>query len=536
MPEVLAYITLILTAGVLALLLPFALHRVYLLVLSRRRRSAVLDPWPESELPRVTIQLPVYNELHVIERLVDAACGQDYPRDRFDVQILDDSTDGTAGIAEALAEGWRARGVAVEHMCRGTRAGFKAGALAYGTERSRGDFLLVLDADFVAPPDLIRRILPPFRDPGVGMVQARWDHLNSDESWLTKGQSLFLDGHFFFEQAGRYKSGCFFNFNGTGGMWRRTCIHEAGGWRADTLTEDLDLSYRAQMKGWRFVFLEDVGFPAEIPSTVGALEVQQRRWAQGGIQTAKRVLPELLRGPWPLRVKLEATVHLCGHLAHPLTLLLGLLLLPSQIARRALGVEHYLLPDLLVFTAATVPFLVFYSQAASKRGRSRSWSLRAVPQALALGIGLTVAVTGSVIRGLFHGGDDPFVRTPKKGEATQASYLAPIPARDLILKLSLGMVMVGYLAGALAAGFYGSVPFIVLFGSGYLGLGLKGLDDLGRLHLGRLHASPGEPRGIVGKQSEDRRPEQQAGPHGLRPDSLGVIRLEAPVAEEYEPA
>ena len=319
-------------------------------------------------------------------------------------------------------------------------------------------------------------------------------------------------------------------------MWRRTCIHEAGGWRADTLTEDLDLSYRAQMKGWRFAFLEDVGVPAEIPSTVGALEVQQRRWAQGGIQTAKRVLPELLRGPWPLGVKLEATVHLCGHLAHPLTLLLGLLLLPSQIARRALGVEHYLLPDLLVFTAATVPFLVFYSQAAAKRGRNRSWSLRAVPQALALGIGLTVAVTGSVIRGLFHGGDDPFVRTPKKGEATQASYRAPIPARDLILKLSLGVVMVGYLAGALAAGFYGSVPFIVLFGSGYLGLGLKGLDDLGRLHLGRLHASPGEPRGIVGKQSEDRRPEQHASPHGLQPDSLGVIRLEAPVAEEYEPA
>ena len=530
MPEVLAYITLFVTAGVLALLLPFAVHRTYLLWLSRRERLAVRDPWPEQELPRVTIQLPVYNEVHVIGRLVDAACGQDYPRDRFDVQILDDSTDGTTDIARELAAQWRTKGVSVEHIRRATREGYKAGALAHGTARSRGDCLLVLDADFVAPPDLVRNILPPFRDQGVGMVQARWDHLNADESWLTKGQSLFLDGHFFFEQGGRYKSGRFFNFNGTAGMWRRTCVEEAGGWRADTLTEDLDLSYRAQMKGWDFVFLEDIGVPAEIPSTVGALEVQQRRWAQGGIQTAKKVLPELLRGPWPLGVKLEATVHLCGHLAHPLTLMLGLLLLPSQIARRTLGVEHYLLPDLLVFTAATVPFLVFYSQAARKRGRDWAWSLRAVPQALALGVGLTVAVTGSVIRGLFHRGDDAFVRTPKKGEAERTSYRTSVATRDLVLKLSMGAVMVGYLAGALVAGFHGSVPFIVLFGSGYLGLGLGGLGDLGRDAASPIFDA------VVQEEPEHGSPKEHTGPNGLRPDPLDVIGLETPVAEEYEPA
>ncbi len=531
MPEVLAYITLILTAGVLALLLPFALHRAYLLVLSRRRGTAIRDPWPESELPRVTVQLPVFNEVHVIERLVDAVCGQDYPRDRFEIQVLDDSTDGTADLAASLAEAWRARGVSVEHVRRGTRAGFKAGALAYGTECSSGDFLLVLDADFVAPPDLIRQLLPPFQDPGVGMVQARWDHLNADESWLTKGQSLFLDGHFFFEQGGRYKSGRFFNFNGTAGMWRRECVHTAGGWTFDTLTEDLDLSYRAQMAGWRFVFLDDVGVPAEIPSTVSALEVQQRRWSQGGIQTARKILPRLLRGPWPLAVKLEAAVHLCGHLAHPLTLLLGFLLLPSQIARRTLAIEHYLLPDLLVFTAATVPFLVFYAQAARRRGRKGSWSWRAVPQALALGIGLTVAVTGSVMRGLFHRADDPFVRTPKLGEAKRTAYRAPVLARDLILKLFMGLVMAGCLAAALVAGFYGSVPFIVLFGSGYLGLGLRGLGD-----LGRVPAAPPTGKGVEGEQAEHRHPEHQAGPYGLRPDSLGVIRIEAPVSKKYEPA
>ena len=530
MPQALAYITLFVTVGVLALLLPFALHRTYLLWLSRRERSVLREPWPDAELPRVTIQLPVYNEIHVIGRLIDAACRQDYPLDRLEVQILDDSTDDTTEVAERFAEKWRARGVAVELVRRRTREGYKAGALASGTERSRGEFLLVLDADFVAPPDLVRSLLPPFRDPGVGMVQARWDHLNASESWLTRAQSLFLDGHFFFEQGGRYKSGRFFNFNGTAGMWRRSCVEEAGGWQADTLTEDLDLSYRAQMEGWNFVFLEDVGVPAEIPSTVGALEVQQRRWAQGGIQTARKVLPRLLSGPWPLGVKLEATVHLCGHLAHPLTLLLGLLLLPSQIARRSLGIEHYLLPDLVVIAAATLPFVVFYSLAAGRRGHSPGWSLRAVPQALALGVGLTVAVTGSVFRGLFHRGKDPFLRTPKRGGAASTSYRAPVAMRDLALKLSLGAVMVAYLAGALVSGFYGSVPFIVLFGSGYLALGLKGLAELRGVH------PPREPDRVVREQAEYGRPEQHARPDGLGPDPLGVIRLETPVAEEYEPA
>ena len=477
MQAAVAYGTLILTGIVLALLLPFALHRAYLLILSRRRRQDVRDPWPESALPRVTIQLPVFNEIHVVERLIDAACMQDYPRDRFDVQILDDSTDGTVQLAVQAADVWRSRGVAIEHVRRGTRRGFKAGALAEGCERSDGEFLLVLDADFVAPPDLVRSTLPPFQDPRVGMVQARWDHLNADENWLTKGQSLFLDGHFFFEQGGRYRAGRFFNFNGTAGMWRRECIREAGGWRADTLTEDLDLSYRAQMKGWRFVFLEDVGVPAEIPSTVSALEVQQKRWAQGGIQTARRVLPELLRGPWSLGVKAEATIHLCGHVAHPLTLLLGLLILPSAVARRALGIEHYLLPDLLIFTAATVPFLIFYALAARRRGRSGGWAVRAVPQALAVGIGLTVPVTGAVLRGLTRSGEDPFVRTPKKGDVASATYRAHVPPVDLTIKVALATTMAIYFVWAATYGFYGSLPFIALFGLGYGGLGLSGLGE-----------------------------------------------------------
>lgn len=489
MQAAVAYGTLILTGIVLALLLPFALHRTYLLILSRRRREEVRDPWPESALPHVTIQLPIYNEIHVVERLIDAACAQDYPKDRFDVQILDDSTDGTVQLAAQATEVWKSQGVRIEHVRRGTRQGYKAGALAEGCRRSESEFLLVLDADFVAPPDLIRRTLPPFQDPRVGMVQARWDHLNADENWLTRGQSLFLDGHFFFEQGGRYRAGRFFNFNGTAGVWRQECIREAGGWRADTLTEDLDLSYRAQMKGWQFVFLEDVGVPAEIPSTVSALEVQQKRWAQGGIQTARRVLPELLRGPWPVPVKAEAIIHLCGHVAHPLTLLLGLLILPSAVARRTLAIEHYLIPDLLIFTAATVPFLVFYAFAAKRRGRPMRWAFGAVPQALAVGIGLTVSVTGAVLRGLVRSGEDPFVRTPKKGEVASTTYLAHVPTSDLTLKVVLAATMAIYFVLALANGYYGSLPFIALFGFGYGGLGLHGLSEYVR---GRMPPPPSD--------------------------------------------
>jgi len=316
-----------LTAAVLALLLPFASHRTHLLWLARRPRPRV-GAW-EGPLPVVTVQLPVYNERDVVERLIDAACGMDYPRDRLEVQVLDDSTDDTVAAAAARVEVWQSRGVRVSHLRRDVRTGFKAGALAFGAAQARGDLLLVLDADFVAPPGLVHDLLGPFQDQGVGMVQARWDHLNAEENRLTRAQALVLDGHFFFEQGGRYVGGRFFNFNGTAGMWRRSCLEDAGGWQADTLTEDLDLSYRAQMRGWRFVFLEDVGVPAEVPASVGALEVQQRRWAQGGIQTARKLLPALLRGPWPGRVKTEAAVHLLGHLAHPLTLALALLLFPS---------------------------------------------------------------------------------------------------------------------------------------------------------------------------------------------------------------
>lgn len=340
----------ILIAGAVALagLLPFAVHRTFLLRASRGARRPRFDAW-SGPLPRVTVQLPVFNERAVVERLIDAACRLDYPSDLLDIQVLDDSTDDSIEVAAARVAWWHARGVRIEHIRRTRRTGFKAGALQEGVAQSTGEFLLVLDADFVPPIDLVHSLIAPFMDSEVGMVQARWDHLNEEENGLTRAQALLLDGHFFFEQGGRYASERFFNFNGTAGMWRRTCLIDAGGWQSDTLTEDLDLSYRAQMRGWRFEFLGAVGVPAELPSAVSALEVQQKRWAQGGIQTARKVLPDLWRGPWPLPVKFEGTIHLLGHLAHPLTVLLAILLFPATLARDAIGLGRWIWLDAVLF-------------------------------------------------------------------------------------------------------------------------------------------------------------------------------------------
>lgn len=518
MNEALAVFVLLLFVGTLLLLLPFATHRGWLLLASRHgSRSAPGDLRPDSALPPVTVQLPVFNERHVVGRLIDAACSLDYPRDRLQVQVLDDSTDDTTERARERVRLWRSRGVDVELLHRRDREGFKAGALARGTREARGDFLLVLDADFVAPPGLVRALVPPFRDPRVGMVQARWDHLNREENWLTRAQCLLLDGHFFFEHGGRFARDLFFNFNGTAGMWRRTCLEDAGGWQSDTLTEDLDLSYRAQMAGWRFVFLEDVGVPAEVPARVGSLEIQQRRWAQGGIQTARKILPDLLRGPWSGRVKVEAVIHLLGHLAHPLTALLGLLILPAAVARRSLELDHLLWLDLPLFLAATGPFVAFYAAAAKRRGRSWTETLRDVPRTLALGIGLSAPVSRAVVRGLDARGDG-FVRTPKRGGAERPTYVGTSSRGDTLSKVGLGGLMTVCVILAVAGGYWAQLPFLVLFASGHLGLGLPALGE-------RLRAAGGTGDEPEGDQEEDGEPEDQPSPHRLRPDPGLLVRI-----------
>ncbi len=475
------------TGAILALLIPFALHRLVLLRAALRgRRSLTPSSRLPDPLPRVTVQLPVYNEAGVVDRLLDAVRALDYPRDRLEIQLLDDSTDTTREHAARRMAGLRAEGFHAEHLHRENREGYKAGALEAGRRQATGDFILILDADFVPGPRLIRDLLPPFADPTVGMVQARWDHLNEGEGLLTRCQALLLDGHFFFEQGGRHAAGRFMSFNGTAGMWRRETLAGAGGWSADTLTEDLDISYRAQMAGWRFVFLPEVGVPAELPSTVRGLETQQQRWAQGGVQTGRKLLGRLWRGDWPLGIRVEGTIHLLGHLAHPLTVALGVLLLPSAVARRWLGLDGLLLLDLVIFASATLSFLVFYLAAGRMRGRP---ARRLVPDAIAalvLGVGLTAAVSRSVLRGLRGGEGDPFVRTPKTGRVDGAAsvesgregvrYRARPGVVEQRIKVALTLWMAASVAVALLLGIHGTLPLLLLFGTGWGWLAWRGTD------------------------------------------------------------
>jgi cellulose synthase/poly-beta-1,6-N-acetylglucosamine synthase-like glycosyltransferase len=450
---------------VLAALLPFGMHRLAILWLRLRRPEPPTPAsWP-GELPCVTVQLPVYNEASVVERLIDAVCRLDYPPDLLDIQLLDDSDDETSELAASRIRAWRGEGVDVAHIRRRARDGFKAGALSYGLGKARGGFLLVLDADFIPPADLIRRLLPSFGDPGVGMVQARWTHLNEDRSWITRAQALLLDAHFGLEHAARYRARRFFNFNGTAGMWRRRCIVEAGGWRSTTLTEDLDLSYRAQLAGWRFVYRDDIEVPAELPETLRALEVQQERWAEGAIQTARALLPTIWRSRHPLGTRLEATAHLLGHLVHPLAILLALTVGIGAWAGSAGG----MLPAWVHATGlafALTPFLIFYLATARLRGYTLGRAMRATGAALILGIGLGVPLTGAVLRGLGRG-QATFVRTPKRGERRRPRY-ATSPKRTVIAaRLALALLLAVSMVSLLWAG-GGLAPFALVLTAGHV--------------------------------------------------------------------
>src|ERR671919_13981 len=332
--------------GVLCVLAVYGSHRYRMAYLYYRHKFRVPVPNGKLEkLPRITIQLPIFNEMYVVDRLVEAVCRIDYPRELLQIQVLDDSTDETCAIARASVERQQKLGHDVVYIHRSNREGFKAGALENGLASATGELVAVFDADFVPNADFLQRTVPFFADSGVGMVQVRWGHLNRDFSLLTQVQAIFLDGHFIIEHTARNRSGCFFNFNGTAGIWRRDTIVDAGGWQHDTLTEDLDLSYRAQLKGWRFVFLPDVIAPAEVPVEMNAFKSQQHRWAKGSIQTCRKLLPMILRANVPLGVKAEAFFHLTANFNYILMCVLSVLLGPSMAIRYSMGWYEMLLID-----------------------------------------------------------------------------------------------------------------------------------------------------------------------------------------------
>lgn len=467
--------------SILFILAIYGSHRYRMAFLYYRHKYKLPTPKGRLEkLPRVTIQLPIFNEMYVVERLVESVCKIDYPRELLEIQVLDDSTDETCGIARAVVERMRQKGHDVTYIHRVNRQGFKAGALENGLHLAKGEFVAVFDADFVPAPDFLHRTVPFFADDKVGMVQVRWGHLNREYSILTQAQSIFLDGHFIIEHTARNRSGCFFNFNGTAGIWRRSTISDAGGWQHDTLTEDLDLSYRAQLKGWQFIFLPEVVSPAEVPVDMNAFKSQQHRWAKGSIQTARKLLPTILKSNMPFRVKREAFFHLTNNMAYLLMVVLSALMPISMVVRFQHGLYGTLFLDLPFFISATASVSLFYVAAQREQGRSWWGRIKYLPFIMSLGIGLALNNAKAVLEALLNQ-QSAFARTPKTGaegkvvkKKVQKSYFGTkswLP----VLELTFGAYFLGATWFAYEAEIYTSLPFLLIFLVGFLYVGLSSL-------------------------------------------------------------
>lgn len=426
-----------------------------------------------TQLPRVTIQLPIFNELCVTERIIDTVCRIDYPRDLLDIQVLDDSTDETQAIARARVERWKAQGVDIQYIHRVDRRGYKAGALENGLKTAKGEFVAIFDADFVPPKDYLHRLVHYFTDEKVGVVQARWGHLNRSYSALTQAQSIFLDGHFMIEHNARSRSGKFFNFNGTAGIWRRKAIADGGGWQHDTLTEDLDLSYRAQMKGWRFVFVQDVVTPAELPADMNAFKAQQHRWAKGSIQTALKLWPTIRKANLPRPVKREAFFHLTANLAWVFMIPLAILLPITVVVRVSHGAFEVLLLDIPFFALATLSVMSFYVASQKEQGIGFWARVKYLPFVMALGIGLSINNARAVFEALM-GYETGFTRTPKVGVksaqeriVTKKKKYRAATTFQPIIELAMAAYMTYGVIYLIQREVYYSIPFLVLFQVGY---------------------------------------------------------------------
>jgi cellulose synthase/poly-beta-1,6-N-acetylglucosamine synthase-like glycosyltransferase len=477
---------------VMLILAFYGIHRYQLVWLYfRNRKNAAKWSEPpmkfgEGQLPFVTIQLPIFNEQFVIDRLIEAVCRLDYPRDRFEIQVLDDSTDETTEVAREIVERY-ASGFAgmppqpIVYLHRSNRHGYKAGALDKGLDVAHGEFVAIFDADFVPPPQWVMQVIHHFAEPEIGMVQTRWTHLNRNYSFLTQVEAILLDGHFVLEHGGRSRAGVFFNFNGTAGMWRRETISTAGGWQHDTLTEDTDLSYRAQLVGWKFKYLQDVECPAELPIEMTAFKTQQARWAKGLIQTGKKILPRVLKSDAPWHTKLEAWYHLTANISYPLMIVLSVLLMPAMIIRSWQGYIQMMLIDFPLFIASTMSVSTFY-MVSQKQLYPKSWymSILYVPFVLALGgIGLTITNTKAVLEAFF-GVKSAFARTPKysvkkKGEKSQAKVYRKRLGIVPWIELAIGCYFAWTIYYAISTENFFTVPFLLLFVFGYWYTGLLSL-------------------------------------------------------------
>ena len=464
----------------------FTLHYLWLLaVWIRRGRQPPRALRQFERLPFVTIQLPVFNERYVVGRLLEAVARLDYPEDRLEIQVLDDSTDDTTELIAQQVVALQEQGRLIYHVRRGHRSGFKAGALAEGLGQAQGEFLAVFDADFVPPPDFLQRTIHYFTDPAIGMVQTRWGHLNRTDSFLTRAEALMLDGHFLIEQVARSRGGVFFNFNGSAGVWRKQTILDAGGWQSDTLAEDLDLSYRAQLKGWRFAYVSDVVVPAELPANMSSLKGQHRRWAQGSIQTALKLLPAVLQSREPVRVKIEACFHFGNWLHYPLGLLAALLILPQLIVNGSpLGPQGAQVWGGAISLLLLATTAVFHA-AAQRQARGLRWAfLLEIPILMAVSVGLALNNTCAILDAL-RGAPWSFHRTPKYSgryaDVKSSGYRASANARWWWTEVVLGLYLCVALGYAASRAFYTVVPFLLPLSAGFLYSGFSALAPGGSL-------------------------------------------------------
>ncbi|MFI5380701.1 MAG: glycosyltransferase [Tepidisphaerales bacterium] len=493
----------------------YGFHRYLLVFLYVKHRNNVHQPprlWADADLPRLTIQLPMFNEDAVAERIIRATCQIDYPREKLQIQVLDDSTDHSADIAKRACEEWAAKGVPIEYVHRVDRVGYKAGALEAGLATVTGEFIAIFDADFIPPKDILRNTINHFTDPKVGMVQVRWDHLNRDASLLTQTQAIFLDAHFVIEHTARNRSGRFMHFNGTAGVWRRQTIEDAGGWQHDTITEDLDLSYRAQLKGWQFVYLPQFCAPAELPPEIIAFKAQAHRWTKGGFQTAIKLLPKILRARnISRRIKTEAFFHLTNTIVYPLMVIITLLMYPTFFYAISPFKHHHFSQHIFsasMFILATCSASMFFVYGQRELfGREATWrTLCYVPFLMALGVGMSLVNAKAVIEAIWgairRDKHTEFVRTPKYGQTGTAAKkyqaLRVFTFKRLslpIIELAFGCYMLSCLWISIYYGYgLAAAPFLLIFATGYFYVGLNSVWVLWHMQQEAIELAEAQPQ------------------------------------------
>jgi cellulose synthase/poly-beta-1,6-N-acetylglucosamine synthase-like glycosyltransferase len=453
-----------------------------------RHKMPTEPPSKFEQLPRITVQLPLYNERYVVERLIEETTKIDYPHELLQIQVLDDSTDDTHEFTERLVAGYQAAGIPIVYHHRSNRHGYKAGALQEGLQTATGELVAIFDADFLPPRDFLMRTVHYFADPKIGVVQTRWSYLNRHYNLLTEVEAMLLDGHFVLEHGARSGGGMFFNFNGTAGILRVKMIEDAGGWQHDTLTEDSDLSYRAQLKGWKFIYVPTIDCPSELPVDTYGFQVQQSRWAKGLTQTAMKLLPSIMRAKIPLRHKVEAFLHLTPNISYPLMIVISALMWPVTIVRFYMGWMQMVTIDLPLIIATFWSLSTFYVVAQRELDR-KSWkrSILLLPFLMAAGVALTLVNAKAVIEALL-GIKTGFARTPKYAVGERKTKLKQLKYRRRSgwlpwAELALGTYFVFMIEYSIETWNFLAIPFLLLFVGGYY---WAGFTTLFQEYQGRL--------------------------------------------------